>query len=69
MMATGISGAHSVNSRRQLLTSGFGQISSTLRTSPEYNSKRMVLIACIVFPKPISSARTAEYRGYRNAMP
>ncbi len=57
MAATGISGAQTLNSRSQFVTSGFGQTSNTLRTSPLYSSKRIVLIACIVFPNPISSAK------------
>src|SRR5262245_19342391 len=69
MVASGISGAHRLNSRRQLVTSGLGQTSSTLLASPERSSIRIAVIACIVLPRPISSASTAEYRGYKNATP
>ena len=38
-------------------------------TSPECISRRIAVIACIVLPKPISSASTAATRGNRNATP
>ena len=63
MTVTGTSGAQRLNSRRQLVTSGLGQISSTLRTSPCRSSSRIEVIACIVLPRPISSASTAAWRG------
>ena len=53
----------------QLLTSGLGQTSRIEEISPAYNSNRIALIACIVFPRPISSARMAACRGYRKAIP
>ncbi|MEX2120074.1 MAG: hypothetical protein WD847_10810 [Pirellulales bacterium] len=55
----GISGAQSWNSRFQLLTSGLGQINSTLSSSPACSSSRTAVMACIVLPSPISSARMA----------
>ena len=60
MIVSGISGAHRLNSRCQLVTSGLGQMSSTLRSSPERSSMRIAVIACIVLPRPISSASTAD---------
>ena len=66
---TGISGAHNWNSRTQFVTRGLGQINKTLRASPLQSRNRIVLIACIVLPSPISSARIPEYRGNKNAIP
>ena len=61
--APGLPAPRRSNSRCQLVTSGLGQTSSTLRTSPRRSSRRMAVIACMVFPRPISSARIAACRG------
>ena len=65
----GTSGAQRWNSRCQLVTSGLGQTSNTLRISPRRSKRRIAVIACMVFPSPISSARIAACRGKRNATP
>ena len=59
---SGISGAHMPNSRRQLVTSGLGQMSRTFLISPARSSIRTAVMACIVLPRPISSARTPSSR-------
>ena len=69
MTSVGTSGDQMANSRRQFVTSGLGQTSSTLRTTPRWSRRRMAVIACIVLPNPISSARMAACRGYKNATP
>ena len=69
MIVSGNSGAHRLNSRRQFVTSGLGHTSSTRLSSPDRSSIRTAVIACIVFPRPISSAKMAEYRGYKKATP